>query len=375
MIGIKDVDRIIFDKLSNKDILQVYKINKYTYNKVCDETFFRNLVFERYPGTVKYKHYVKDSWKRYFINNIYYLDKLTKENCSCGSDMCSQLEYCSSGSDLCPELEYLARKLRRMCYIEYNKEELLKLQNLDFSLSFAKYIIRQNLHIKNEAIKVAIMNNHLPVIEYLSEQCNNNSIYIDHLFIFASQIGNLEMVKYFAQQGANIWRFNHEALRIASFNGYLPVVKYLVENGADVNAFDNEPLRNAILKSHFSIVKYLEENGDDIYTKAADTLNLASTLGQFPIVKYVVENGVGIEKGVDKKTLNRALKNAWDNKHVDIVKYLQKNGADINVLKGNVELILRDTNKNNFNTLIRGLGFTFGFVLGCTLVNFVLSHK
>ncbi len=59
LTGNKDVDREILQKLSDRDIINSCQSNTYAREKVCDETFFRNLVFDRYPETIKYKDYIK----------------------------------------------------------------------------------------------------------------------------------------------------------------------------------------------------------------------------------------------------------------------------------------------------------------------------
>ncbi len=76
LTGNKDVDREILSKLSDRELLIACQSNKYAQENVCDEIFFRNLVYNRYSETIKYKDYVKvRDWKNFYLSIIYYVDK------------------------------------------------------------------------------------------------------------------------------------------------------------------------------------------------------------------------------------------------------------------------------------------------------------
>ncbi len=201
MIGIKDVDRLIFKNLSNNDILEVSKINKYTYTKVCDEIFFRNLVMKRYPETIKYTDYVIDNWTSYFLKNIYYLDKLRKEY---------RCKFKYNSTEISPELEYLARQLNK-------KPE----NNKKFSYN------------RNVALRWAAGNGNLVLVKYLIEKdakiSDNNYI----AFKTAAKYGQLEIIKYLIDKVPNI--IISEALKWASEKGHLSVVKYLTDKSNSDN--------------------------------------------------------------------------------------------------------------------------------------------
>ena len=47
-------------------------------NSLCDETFFRNRIYEKYANIVRFK--TSDiTWKKYYFKNMYYIDKLEKK--------------------------------------------------------------------------------------------------------------------------------------------------------------------------------------------------------------------------------------------------------------------------------------------------------
>ena len=78
--GIKDQDReILLNIQDDKDLLKTCSLNKYLYNEVCNDMFFRNRLARTYPDTLKYKP--EDmSWKAYFLRVIYYIAKMKEDN-------------------------------------------------------------------------------------------------------------------------------------------------------------------------------------------------------------------------------------------------------------------------------------------------------
>ena len=73
--NMKDVDREILLKMSDRDILKTCSLNKYFSKKVCDDDFFRRLFQARYPRLVKEKPSYRN-WKQHYLKTIYAIDKL-----------------------------------------------------------------------------------------------------------------------------------------------------------------------------------------------------------------------------------------------------------------------------------------------------------
>ena len=57
--GHKDTDREILNKLGDIELLTVCKINKYFWNQVCNEDFFRNRLLNNYCNIQKNKNLAK----------------------------------------------------------------------------------------------------------------------------------------------------------------------------------------------------------------------------------------------------------------------------------------------------------------------------
>ena len=235
LTGIRDLDREIVNKLSDKDLLQMCLLNKTYSERVCDDNYFRIRTENRFPETVPYKDYVNENevkdrkdrkdrkgrtrrvrtWKNHYLNVVKYIDLLQRI-----------YRYIYTAKDKSPELLYLARRL-----------------------------IHNYIYSKNDAL------------------------------ISASECGNLEVVKYLVEMRADITAKNNEAVRFAIENAHLPVLKYLVEHGADMNVQDNCALRWASYYGHLSVVKYLVENG--AHARDNEAVKIANKRKHLDIVKYL----------------------------------------------------------------------------------------
>ena len=170
---------------------------------------------------------------------------------------------------------------------------------------------------------------HLEIVKYLVE---NGAEDINNALMSASASGHLETVKYLIENGANINITNHltdrTILMTAVRNGNLEVVQYLIECGADVNAKSRSgeiALIIASIRGYCEIVKCLAENGaNDIN----DALIEASKSGKLGAVKCLAEHGADIDyKDNNGKT---ALMSALENEKLRIVAYFIERCGDIN---------------------------------------------
>ncbi len=223
LTGNKDVDRLIVSYLDSKDIFEFCKTCKYANRQVCNEHFFRNLVYNKYQNTIKYKDYVKTTtFRQYYYSVVYYIDKLEKEY---NFDYSQEFQ----NSEVSPELEYLWRKILPN-YEEYSK---------------------------NRALYFASERGNLSVVKYLVEQKANIDFNYSQPLRISSENGHLAVVKFLVEQGADIDASNGYSLKSASLNGHLSVVKFLTERGADVDAY-KLAIRYASRNEHTEVVKYLE---------------------------------------------------------------------------------------------------------------------
>jgi hypothetical protein len=76
--GNKDVDREILNKVDDIELLNVCSIDKYTWNKVCDDNFLRRRL-SKYSDIEKYKKENK-RWKRFFLKVTNYIILLNRFN-------------------------------------------------------------------------------------------------------------------------------------------------------------------------------------------------------------------------------------------------------------------------------------------------------
>lgn len=226
--SIKDVDREILLKMSDKKLLKTCSLNKYLLNDVCDDNFFHRVLQLRYPDTLHYlsSFPISDENKRknqiyksYYLQIVYYVSKMKEK-------------YFYSYVSGNPKTQY--EIFRDIGYKpdDNNKIELLFTSSREGELNLVKEAIGKGANIRAG---------------------------YDYPLRYASYNGHLEVVKYLVEQGADIHVYNEEGLRLASGRGHLEVVKYLAEHGADIHANDNEALRYATGNRHLEIVKYLQE--------------------------------------------------------------------------------------------------------------------
>lgn len=76
--SIKDVDKKILQSLEDKDLFEVLLTkNKYLYY-LTDDLFWKIRLLNKYPYAVQYKP-ENQKWKQYYLNVVYYIDKLIIE--------------------------------------------------------------------------------------------------------------------------------------------------------------------------------------------------------------------------------------------------------------------------------------------------------
>ena len=177
--------------------------------------------------------------------------------------------------------------------------------------------------------------------------------------------GHTECVEYLIQNGAQLDLMDRDgmtALHEAAGEGHLEVMKRLVEAGQDVNQRGGRrkrtPLMEAARKGHTDCVQYLIQNGaqldlKDEYGKTA----LMDTQGHTDCVEYLIQNGAEMDvltaamigDVVEMKRLvtsghdvnqrgwfkhqfkSTPLMHAAEKGHMNCVKYLLQNGAQLDL--------------------------------------------
>ena len=134
-----------------------------------------------------------------------------------------------------------------------------------------------------------------------------------------ARVGWLEKVQECVENGADITAINDlgfTVLMTASMTGNLEIVKYLIENGADINATDQKG-KTAFSYVFTNLVLTVEDEG----------LEGLEGLEYQEIIKYLIEKGSNIDITIYNKPI---LIYASRYGHLEIVKLLVANGADIN---------------------------------------------
>lgn len=200
----------------------------------------------------------------------------------------------------------------------YVEKEIIKAVK-ENNLRKIKYLKKHGAYIRDKlsyALGIAIKNDNLEMIHYISKNSDNEYIY-DTILMDAACHGNLKVVKYAYENGGNICVMNNEPLKASSRNGYLDIVKYLHKNGANMCDNKYEAFRYAALNGHLDVVKYLLHNGANINANKGDAIIEASYNGRYDVVVYLCENGADITK-----RNNMVYQAAITFRHLNIIEYL-----------------------------------------------------
>jgi len=269
--GIKDVDRVILEKLDDRELLKACSLDKYTWNNVCDDAFLRRRLLSKYPQIAQYK-LETETWKRFFLRAVNYI-ALMKE----------KFNYLYTFGDFVTQYDLLKQYSKDKNDLLIESSEVGELALVIWSLKTGA-----DIHYRNDyALIWASKNGHLETVKYLVEFGADIHAHDDYALRWASKNGYLETVKYLVDSGANIHALNDRALIWASENGHLETVKYLVKAGADIHSENDEALIWSSLNGHLEIVKYLVEAGADIHINDDAPLRRANENGHLEVVNYL----------------------------------------------------------------------------------------
>ena len=76
--SLKDTDREILLKLSDKDLIKTCSLNKYLFASVCDDSFFHRKLSLSYPNTLIFKP-ISSNYKQYYLKVVHYVSKMLEE--------------------------------------------------------------------------------------------------------------------------------------------------------------------------------------------------------------------------------------------------------------------------------------------------------
>jgi hypothetical protein len=172
--GIKDTDREILSKLDDKELLKTCSINKYTWEKVCDDVFLKRRLLSKYPEIGEYK-LETETWKHFFLRAVNYI-ALMKE----------KFDYDYTFGDFVTQYNLLKK---------YNSKD------------------KNNLLMKSSKV------GELALVIWSLKNGADIHIEDDYALRYASYGGHLETVKFLVESGADIHVYNDLPLGLASKKG------------------------------------------------------------------------------------------------------------------------------------------------------------
>ncbi|KAJ7935096.1 ankyrin repeat-containing domain protein [Mycena leptocephala] len=202
-----------------------------------------------------------------------------------------------------------------------------KLADVDCYDGAALWIASRKGHIDMVAL---LIERGVHVNPSLPRPLDSNS---DTALTAASQNGHTAIVRLLLEKGAEVNADEGLALMYASRNNYREVVSLLLEAGADVNAVGGRhgfrtALQCASYQKHIHVMALLLENGATFNAEDEldeNMLQSAALAGQISTVRLVLEKGA-----IDNRSKDRALHCAALKGHAGIVALLLQHGADVN---------------------------------------------
>src|SRR5579883_1062107 len=134
----KDVRTSIGKLVDDRSIINFCLINSEINNKICNENFFRDILENRYPHSLKYKP-KQMPFKKYYFLVIYYVDLLERE---------FGFDYKKYGREGAQGTYYVFKDLAD----PKNMDELLILATKGGKLSLVQYALNNgaNIHANDE---------------------------------------------------------------------------------------------------------------------------------------------------------------------------------------------------------------------------------
>jgi len=292
-IGDKNVDTEILLRIEDeRDLLYRCNVNKYT-RKLCDDNFFRRRAQMKYPNSLLYKN-KETSWKNFYLNLIYYIDKL--------------------------EREY------KFDYKFGDPEEIYNILLIDN---------------KDVALERAAKANYTDLVEYF---INNHLVdeYEDWIYIlqFGAQNKNKKLIEIAISKGANNF---DDGLRFAALNQDEELIRYFMDKGADPNL----GLFGAAEAGNVNLINYFLSKGGNDWNKV---MLGAAKGGHYNLVLDAIKMG-NKENTVFK--FENGLTNSVSSGNLDLVKYFieKENIKDQNSISNAVISVIYNNPKNAIDIL------------------------
>jgi ankyrin repeat protein len=184
----------------------------------------------------------------------------------------------------------------------------------------------------DSAISLAAEKGRDDIFYALADQC------IDDAIVIAARHGMTEVVRTLINKGANINKRNSDGmtpLMLVAYNGHFEIVCLLLDEKADLNIAIPESGKTALIltsgyENRLNILNALLDAGADINIQCKNgdcALTEAAAYGSLEILQALISKGAKVNVKNSKGLTPLLLAN-----HLDKVKILLDNGADINAV-------------------------------------------
>ena len=246
----------------------------------------------------------------------------------------------------------LQKNLDAFTFILDNIEIDLNSLVRDLTLNYGHYETPPLPDRRASVVTLAIRENAFEIAKYLLEKVDLNTFSITDAFYFSCEQGSLEIIKILEKKGVNTRKiyaflekirmqgdavYKYEPVKLAIRKGAFELTKYLVENGATLrksDSFEGTALGNLVL----------------FYSKSENQFDQRGS----DFIKYLVKNGADInERHYDNGPT--PLMFAITSEKKELIKALLENGADINAQSSDPESALILAIKNNSFEMVKFL--------------------
>ncbi len=196
-----------------------------------------------------------------------------------------------------------------------------------------------------ELLILACVNNDLSLLKSILRKsprlCNNAQNSANALTI-ACYSGNLEMVHFLVEEcscdvNSTYNKSSKKVIHAACFGGNIEVIKYLIGKGANCNSQDDKgltPIMCACEKADLSVIEFLIASGakaSHITKEGGNSVSFAAArFGRADILQLLLSHKVDVNRPSEGGGRISPLAIAANQGHLEVVKTLIANGADVN---------------------------------------------